>query len=101
MGGVQQGNILIITKLIKDSSNHDPKSGTPIPEAKIFKDDELVNMIDPILDSDDRDDLKKIMFIIEKMQFHWAILNFLPNNLQYFFLWSFVEPFNQNVNNLA
>jgi len=37
-----------------DSSNHDPKSGTPIPEAKIFKDDELVNMIDPILDSDDR-----------------------------------------------
>ena len=37
-----------------DSANHDHKSGQPIPEAKIFKDDELVNMIDPILDSDDR-----------------------------------------------
>jgi Ca2+-binding EF-hand superfamily protein len=37
-----------------DSANHDPKSGTPVPEAKIFKDDELKSMIDPILDSDDK-----------------------------------------------
>jgi len=37
-----------------DQANHDPKSGQPIPEAKIFKDEELKNMIDPILNSDDR-----------------------------------------------
>lgn len=38
-----------------DSSNHDPKSGHhPPPEPKIFTDDELTNMIDPILDQDDR-----------------------------------------------
>jgi len=37
-----------------DESNHDPNSGQPIPEAKIFKDDELTNMIDPILTSDDK-----------------------------------------------
>lgn len=37
-----------------DEANHDPKSGRPAPEAKIFKDDELQNMIDPILDSDDK-----------------------------------------------
>jgi len=36
-----------------DEANHDPKSGQPVPEAKIFKDDELKNMIDPILESDD------------------------------------------------
>ena len=40
--------------MFSDEANHDPKSGQPIPEAKIFKDDELVNMIDPILDSDDK-----------------------------------------------
>ena len=37
-----------------DQSNHDPNSGQPVPEAKIFKDEELVNMIDPILNSDDK-----------------------------------------------
>jgi hypothetical protein len=37
-----------------DESNHDHTSGQPVPEAKIFKDDELVNMIDPILGSDDK-----------------------------------------------
>jgi len=37
-----------------DQSNHDPKSGVPIPEAKVFTDDELVNMIDPILQNDDK-----------------------------------------------
>lgn len=37
-----------------DSANHDPNSGQPIPEAKIFADEELVGMIDPILASDDK-----------------------------------------------
>ena len=37
-----------------DEANHDPKSGQPKPEAKIFADDELKNMIDPILESDDK-----------------------------------------------
>jgi Ca2+-binding EF-hand superfamily protein len=37
-----------------DQSNHDQRGGAPIPEAKIFKDEELVQMIDPILDNDDR-----------------------------------------------
>jgi len=37
-----------------DSSNHDEKSGQPLPEEKIFKDDELVSMIDPILETDDK-----------------------------------------------
>jgi len=37
-----------------DEANHDPKSGRAPPEAKIFKDEELQNMIDPILDSDDK-----------------------------------------------
>ncbi len=37
-----------------DQSNHDHNSGQPVPEAKIFKDEELVNMIDPILASDDK-----------------------------------------------
>lgn len=37
-----------------DEANHDPKSGQPIPEQKIFLDDELKNMIDPILESDDK-----------------------------------------------
>jgi Ca2+-binding EF-hand superfamily protein len=36
-----------------DASNHDPKAG-PVPDAKIFKDAELINMIDPILEADDR-----------------------------------------------
>jgi hypothetical protein len=40
--------------LLVDQSNHDPKSGQPIPEAKIFNDEELVNMIDPILKNDDK-----------------------------------------------
>jgi hypothetical protein len=37
-----------------DQANHDPKSGQPVPEAKIFKDDELRNMIDPIMEADDK-----------------------------------------------
>jgi len=37
-----------------DSSNHDEKSDQPLPEEKIFKDDELVSMIDPILETDDK-----------------------------------------------
>lgn len=37
-----------------DHSNHDKDSGQPLPEEKIFKDDELVNMIDPILATDDK-----------------------------------------------
>merc|ERR1719277_961311 len=37
-----------------DEANHDPKSGQPVPEQKIFLDEELKNMIDPILDSDDK-----------------------------------------------
>ena len=37
-----------------DEANHDPKSGQPKPEQKIFQDEELQNMIDPILDSDDK-----------------------------------------------
>lgn len=37
-----------------DSANHDAENGTPPPEAKIFEDEELKNMIDPILESDDK-----------------------------------------------
>merc|ERR1711973_240186 len=37
-----------------DEANHDPKSGQPKPEQKIFLDEELKNMIDPILESDDK-----------------------------------------------
>jgi len=37
-----------------DHSNHDKEAGKPLPEEKIFKDDELVNMIDPILATDDK-----------------------------------------------
>jgi Ca2+-binding EF-hand superfamily protein len=37
-----------------DEANHDPKSGQPVPEQKIFLDEELKHMIDPILDSDDK-----------------------------------------------
>merc|ERR1719479_124587 len=37
-----------------DQSNHDKNSGQPVPEEKIFKDDELVSMIDPILATDDK-----------------------------------------------
>ena len=40
--------------LLTDEANHDHNSGQPVPEAKIFADDELVNMIDPILASDDK-----------------------------------------------
>ena len=38
----------------KDHSNHDKDSDQPLPEEKIFKDDELVGMIDPILATDDK-----------------------------------------------
>ena len=37
-----------------DSSNHEKDNGHPVPEEKIFKDDELVSMIDPILATDDK-----------------------------------------------
>jgi len=37
-----------------DSSNHDKSGGHAVPEEKIFKDDELVAMIDPILATDDK-----------------------------------------------
>jgi multiple coagulation factor deficiency protein 2 len=37
-----------------DQANHDPRSGNPIPEPKIFTDAELLAMIDPILDQDDK-----------------------------------------------
>ena len=37
-----------------DQANHDSNSGQPLPEEKIFKDDELVSMIDPILATDDK-----------------------------------------------
>jgi len=38
-----------------DEANHDPKApgATPPPQAKLFTDEELVGMIDPILDQDD------------------------------------------------
>ena len=37
-----------------DQANHDPQAGANIPEAKIFNDEELTNMIDPILANDDK-----------------------------------------------
>jgi len=37
-----------------DQSNHDSKSGMPVPEPKVFTDDELSQMIDPILQNDDK-----------------------------------------------
>ncbi|XP_045112081.1 adenylate cyclase, terminal-differentiation specific-like [Portunus trituberculatus] len=37
-----------------DSANHEGKAGHPQPEEKLFTDIELVNMIDPILDQDDK-----------------------------------------------
>ena len=45
---------MILIPWPKDQSNHDPKSGQAIPEAKIFQDEELINMIDPILATDDK-----------------------------------------------
>ena len=40
--------------ITSDHSNHDKEGDQPLPEEKIFKDDELVNMIDPILATDDK-----------------------------------------------
>ena len=37
-----------------DHSNHDKEGDQPLPEEKIYKDDELVDMIDPILATDDK-----------------------------------------------
>ncbi|KZS15811.1 Multiple coagulation factor deficiency protein 2 [Daphnia magna] len=37
-----------------DQANHDPKAGAPLPDPKIFTDAELLAMIDPILDQDDK-----------------------------------------------
>ena len=39
---------------ISDEANHDKASGAPVPENKIFADQELISMIDPILMQDDR-----------------------------------------------
>ena len=46
--------LYILFTTIPDHSNHDKEAGKPLPEEKIFKDDELVNMIDPILATDDK-----------------------------------------------
>ena len=40
--------------ITSDHTNHDKEGDQPLPEEKIFKDDELVNMIDPILATDDK-----------------------------------------------
>ena len=37
-----------------DEKNHEQKEGESKPEPKIFLDEELKNMIDPILESDDK-----------------------------------------------
>ena len=37
-----------------DHSNHDKEDGQPLPEKKIYKDDELVNIIDPVLETEDK-----------------------------------------------
>ena len=37
-----------------DGANHDPKSGQPKPEYRIFADVELQDMIDPTQESNDR-----------------------------------------------
>ena len=37
-----------------DHSNHEKEGGQPLPKKKIYKDDELVNMIDPVLASEDK-----------------------------------------------
>ena len=37
-----------------DHSNHEKEGGQPLPEKKIYKDDELVNMIDPVLATEDK-----------------------------------------------
>lgn len=37
-----------------DQANHDPNGGAPLPDPKIFTDAELLAMIDPILDQDDK-----------------------------------------------
>ena len=37
-----------------DEANHDPNSGEAAPEPKIFNDEELTLMIDPILTNDDK-----------------------------------------------
>jgi hypothetical protein len=39
---------------ISNEANHDAASGQPAPDNKIFTDDELISMIDPILLQDDR-----------------------------------------------
>ena len=39
---------------ISDQDNHDPNGGAPLPDPKIFTDAELLAMIDPILDQDDK-----------------------------------------------
>ena len=49
----QTCNVFLVPKT-SDHSNHDKEGDQPLPEEKIFKDDELVNMIDPILATDDK-----------------------------------------------
>ena len=50
---IQTCNVSFVPKT-SDHSNHDKEGDQPLPEEKIFKDDELVNMIDPILATDDK-----------------------------------------------
>lgn len=50
-----------------DESNHDHfhKNGAEIPEPKVFLDEELTIMIDPILKSDDTNGLQNISTIYQ------------------------------------
>ncbi len=61
---------------LSDSANHDPKAG-PVPDAKIFKDAELINMIDPILEADDRN---KALYII--IQYRQIFANLIKNSVE-------------------
>ena len=61
---------------LSDSANHDPKAG-PVPDAKIFKDAELINMIDPILEADDRN---KALYII--IHYRQILANLIKNSVE-------------------
>ncbi len=60
MHDADNNNMLDGLELVKslihwhDPQNHDPNTGVPPPDAKIFPDAELENMIDPILKADDK-----------------------------------------------
>ncbi len=53
--------------IFPDESNHDHfhKNGAEIPEPKVFLDEELTTMIDPILKSDDTNGLQNISTIYQ------------------------------------